>query len=134
MPYINFGILYSMKFVGRFMDSRTTLCKKIPNTRKKTKEAFVNTYCGPDVSIHFRYASILNDVWVAFTHGIAIPALFPICLLSIFNMYVAEKTMFAYFYKQPPMFDNKLNKRTLNILKAAPIAMLLNTYWMLSNR
>lgn len=113
MPYVNFLILYSLKFLGRFADSKFTQCRKFPKTKKKTKEAFAATYAGPDVSIHFRYASILNDVWVTFTYGIALPTLFPICLLGLFNMYVAEKLMFAYFYKQPPMYDNKLNRRTI---------------------
>ena len=56
-------------------------------------------YSGPDVVIHFRYANIMNQIFVSFTHGLAIPLLFPIALLGIVNMYIVERLQFAYFYK-----------------------------------
>ena len=71
---------------------------------------------------------------MAFTHGIALPLLFPICLMGLINMYICEKLQFAYFYREPPMFDNRLNDRALSILFFAPIMMLLFGYWQLSNR
>lgn len=77
---------------------------------------------------------MLRDVWLAFTHGLAIPSLFPVALLSIWNNYMVEKLCFAYFYQQPPLYDNKFNRRVINILKIAPLSMLLSGYWLLGNR
>lgn len=91
-------------------------------------------YAGPDVYLHYRYSAILNQIWVAMTHGLALPMLFPICLFGIFNIYFVEKMLFAWFYKQPPLFDNKLNERALDILKLSPIVFLASAYWLLGNR
>lgn len=33
----------------------------------------------------------MNQVFVAFTHGLALPLLFPICLMGLINMYIIEK-------------------------------------------
>ena len=76
----------------------------------------------------------MNQIYITFTFGLALPILFPICLMSIFNMYVAERLQFAYFYKQPPKTDNRLNDRALQILMYAPLMMLSFGYWQLSNR
>lgn len=76
----------------------------------------------------------MNQVYVAFTFGLALPILFPICCLGIFNMYVAERLQFAYFYRQPTKTDNRLNNKALDVLKYAPLMMLTFGYWQLSNR
>ena len=73
-------------------------------------------------------------VFVAFTHGIALPILFPIASFAFFNHYVVEKTQFAWFYKQPPLLDNTLNDSALKILEFAPLFMLTFGYWQLGNR
>ena len=73
-------------------------------------------------------------MFVAFTHGIAIPMLFPITFFGILNIYISEKLAFAYFYRQPPLFDNRLNDRALSLLKYAPILLMISAYWQLGNR
>ena len=60
--------------------------------------------------------------------------LFPIALFGIFNIYVIERLQFAYFYREPPTFDNKLNDRALKLLFYAPLLMIINGYWLLTNR
>lgn len=72
--------------------------------------------------------------YVAFTHGLALPLLFPITLFGIINIYLCERVLFAYFYRQPPMFDNLLNDRALSILMFAPLFMVMFSYWMIGNR
>ena len=92
------------------------------------------TFAGPEVLIHLRYSSLMTQVFVTFMHGLALPVLFPICFLAILNMYIAEKLQFAYFYKQPPMMDNKLNDRALQIMGWAPLLLFFFGYWQLGNR
>ena len=73
-------------------------------------------------------------VFVTFTHGIALPVLFPIACFAMCNMYIAEKIQFAFFYKQPPLLDNSLNDSSLKMLQLAPVFMICFGYWQLGNR
>jgi len=84
--------------------------------------------------MHYRYSAILNVVFSTFTHGLALPILFPIAAFAMFNFYICEKYFFAYFYRKPPLFDNKMNERALILLSYAPIFMLAFGYWQLGNR
>jgi len=65
--------------------------------------------------------------------GLALPVLFPIALLAFFVLYVTEKLTLTYFYKKPPMYDEKLNDAALGILKWAPIAMMMFGFWIMGN-
>jgi len=134
MPFVRFPWHYFVKTLFRTIDSKGTCRKRIPKTKKVTIQQFVNLYSSKDVELHFRYSSIMNFVFVAFTHGLALPILFPIAAFGIFNQWLAEKLLFAYFYKQPPLLDNQLNDRSLKILQKAPLAMMLLGYWQLGNR
>lgn len=79
--------------------------------------------------MHFRYSNLMNIIFVTFMYGLAMPILFPIALLGIFNMYVTERYSFAYVYRKPPMIGNRLNESALNVLKFAPVFMMLFGYW-----
>jgi len=68
------------------------------------------------------------------THGIAFPILFPIALLGLVINYVLETLLLAYYYKQPPLFDNSMNERVLYYLEYAPVVMMAFGYWYLGNR
>lgn len=73
-------------------------------------------------------------MYVAFTYGLFMPIMFPIALIGIFNMYCVERMSLAYYYRQPPMFDEKLNQRAIDLLQGAPILMFMVSYWALGNR
>ena len=83
-------------------------------SKKTTVQQFVNLYSGPDMPIHYRYSTILNIVFVTFTYGLALPILFPIAFLSMLNIYIVERIQLAYFFKQPPLYDDRLSKRALS--------------------
>jgi hypothetical protein len=95
---------------------------------------YVNLYSGPEMLMHFKYSNVLNIALVCLTHGIAMPLLFPIGLLGIANNYFTERILLAYYYRQPPMIDNRMNERALNLLEKSPILMLCAGYWYLGNR
>jgi hypothetical protein len=67
-------------------------------------------------------------------YGMMIPMLFPIALLGLINMYVNERLLLAYYYKQPPMYDMELHLVALRRIKLAPILMYLLGYWAIGNR
>jgi len=70
----------------------------------------------------------------AFTHGIAFPIMWPIALFGLVNNYIVERICLAYYYRKPPLLDNKLNMKVLEVLSYAPIFCLTFGYWTLGNR
>jgi hypothetical protein len=102
--------------VLRFLDSGFYCCRsndpKDKVTKTKTIDQYVKLYGGPVYLMHFKYSSILNQVWVSFFYGMFLPILFPIALIGIINMYIVERITLAWFYRQPPSFDGKLNDAT----------------------
>lgn len=134
LPYVLFLISWVVQVLKRLLDSGKVTMTHNMTTKKKTKQGFNELYAGPQPKMHLRQAGVMRDVWTAFTHGLAVPTLFPIAMLSILNNYIVEKLCFAYYYKKPPMYDNKFNMRVVTILKLAPLTMLVNAYWLLGNR
>lgn len=133
-PYLNFIIFYIIRILKRFLDSRTTCCSRYPKTRVVTISSYVELYSGQDIFMYFKYSNIMVLVFMAFTHGIAFPVLFPISLFGLFNNFLVERVCLAYYYKQPPLLDNKLNLFSLNTLRIAPLCLLCCGYWTLGNR
>ena len=84
--------------------------------------------------MYFKYSNAMNIVFVTLTHGVALPILFPIGLFGLCNNFFTERILLAYYYRQPPLLDNRLNNAALRILKAAPVFMLILGYWYLGNR
>lgn len=67
-------------------------------------------------------------------YGMMIPMLFPVALFAFINIYVNERLLLAYYYKQPPMYDMELHLVALRRIKLAPILMYLIGYWAVGNR
>jgi hypothetical protein len=49
------------------------------------------------------------------------------------NTYIVDRLMVAYWYRKPPMYDDKIYIEALRILKVAPILTFALGYWALSN-
>ena len=109
-------------------------CSESDNTKKVTIQQYIEVYAGPELQLHFRYATIMNFVFVSFTYGLIMPVLFPITLLALVNLYVVERYQFAYLYRKPPIMGNDLNKKALDVMKFAPVIMFTFGYWQLGNR
>lgn len=103
-------------------------------TKKTSIQGYINTYSGPVYLMHFKYAALLNIVFVTMTYGFGIPILFPIAAAAILILYLVEKTMLYYAYRLPPMYDERLSQSVLNKLSYAPIFFLGFGYWMASNK
>jgi hypothetical protein len=133
-PYTSFILSYLQKLALRLNDSGFSHLTN-PNFTSKTTtiQEFVKLYSGPDMPIHYRYSTILNIVFVTFTYGLALPILFPIAFLCMLNIYIAERVQLAYYFKQPPLYDDRLAKRALSQIQYAPAFMMAMGYWFLSN-
>ncbi len=103
-------------------------------TNKKSIQTYVETHSGPVFFIHYKYSAILNIVFVTMMYGLGLPILFPIASIALFVLYFMEKLLLHKVYREPPMYDEKLNKNALSILTYAPILFLAFGYWMLSSK
>jgi hypothetical protein len=81
--------------------------------------------------MHFKYATILNTVFITFFYGLALPLLYPIAAFTFFNLYVVDRIAVTYYYKEPPSYSNYLNELALKWLKASPLWMLMFGYWVM---
>lgn len=134
-PYIEIVMFGSIKKLQRWLDSGFPCMRSIIlRTKKVTVQQYINLYSGPVYLMHFKYSSIMVQVFVSFMYGMNIPLLFPIAMFGIFNMYVVERVCLAYYYRQPPMYDQKLNDDVLSILRFAPLFMFVLGYWQIGNR
>jgi len=129
--YLDFGIAYGTKFFFRALDQGGCWCCKKRKTKATTIQQYVDLYSGADHAIHFKYATILNTVYVTFTFGLALPMLFPIAAFTFFNIYFLERLCVMYFHPKPPLYDDKLNAQMLRTLKWAPVMLIFFSYWYL---
>jgi hypothetical protein len=125
--FVNFGMRTGYRLLDRRFKCDDTQTKKI------TLQQYVELYSGPTFFIHYKYSSILNITFVTMMYGIGLPVLFPVAVLSFLTLYLIEKTMIYYVYRQPPMYDARLNENVLSILTYAPLLFLSFGYWMISN-
>jgi hypothetical protein len=66
--------------------------------------------------------------------GPGIPILYPTFLLAITIQYTVERLQMAYYYKQPPMYDDKLSNTTINFCYLAFGLQMFFGYWMFNNK
>ena len=66
-------------------------------------------------------------------YGLALPLLYPIAVLYLVVFYFIDRILITYYYKKPPMYDDKLNKEAISILKWAPFVMSAFGYWIFGN-
>ena len=101
MPLINFILDYIVIYIKRKLDSGFCSCfnKEKKATKKTTIQQYLHLYSGPDIAINYRYSIILNMVFVTFTHGVALPILFPLCFIGMSIIYILESLLLAHFYK-----------------------------------
>jgi len=103
-PQINFGLFYGIRLLKRFLDSGIECCNsKDRKSKKKSMAQYVDLYAGPEIQMFFRYASVINIVFVAMTHGVALPILYPLALFGLANNYFTERILLAYYYRKPPL-------------------------------
>jgi hypothetical protein len=130
MPIFEFFGFYGVRFLFRVLDSG---CKSRKNTKSLTIQNYVNIYSGPEYQMHFKYAAMLNVVFVTFMYGMAIPLLFPLAFLFFLISIIVERLTLAYSFRKPPMFDDLLNQKAIRYMKVAPLFMMLFGYWIMGN-
>ena len=131
-PVMEACVWWGYRLAFRLLDRRFKSCND-EKTNKTTIQQYVEIYSGPIFFIHYKYSSILNITFVTMMYGLGIPVLFPIAAVSMVTLYFVEKFMVYYIYRQPPMYDEKLNNNVLGLMTYAPLLFLSFGYWMLSS-
>jgi len=108
--------------------------QRLYTTKTSQIYQYMDLYSGPEFLIHFRYSSILNITFVTMMYGLGLPILFPIAAFAYFILYLCARYQVAYTYQMPPALDDLLTKNAINLLIFSPILLLLNGFWMLSNK
>ena len=75
----------------------------------------------------------MNIIFITMMFGAGLPILFPVAAASLSTLFCLEKFMLYYIYKQPPVYDERLNNSVLSNLDKAPFFLLGSGYWMLTN-
>ena len=52
-------------------------------TKVKTVQYFVNTYAGPELMLHYRYANLMISIAMPMMYGFGVPVLFPIAFVNL---------------------------------------------------
>ena len=133
-PIIEFFMWYSIRHVRRMSDQKKFWPSDVPRPRQSTMFGFLAIYDGPIFLVHFKYAFILNVVFITFFYGAIMPILFPIAWVAIFILYSVERLSIFYSYQRPPMYDDTLTRSAITTMYAAPVICLLMGAWAFSNQ
>ena len=113
-PLLEAAIYWAIRAQGRCRDRG---CRFSGRTTKQTSiQAYMNVYSGPVYFMHYKYSSIMTNVFITFMYGYGMPILFPVACASFIVLYVVEKWLLFYGYKLPPMYDERLSQDVLNKL------------------
>ena len=135
MPYIEVMIAMIMKQIFRILDRGSSgSVDSTKQSKKTTKQAFIDLYSGPVYMIHFKYSTVIMQVYIAFAYGLFVPFLFITSTIGVINMYIVERMCMYYFYQSPPSYDDKLSRKALTLLNKAPLVMFAFGYWAIGNR
>jgi len=131
-PLIEIAMFWTIINLTRWMDR--SWGNDTFDTQCPTVQAYIDIYAGPEYLIHYRYAAILVNIFVAFFYGTAMPYLYVTGLLAFVILYINERVLVCYYYREPPAFDEKMTLMTLEMSKYIPMMMLPVAFWQLGNR
>ena len=90
-------------------------------------------YSGKQFEIFKEYSLLLMFTWVTFLFAPGMPILFPIALVYMIVLYTTDRLALAYWYRRPPVYDEKMNETTITLLSFAPFLYSGMACWLYSN-
>ena len=126
----NIGI-QCMRGCARCWDRRCTCDKR--KTRKLIQQDYEDVNTGNEFMLEFRYSNMLIVLAVAFFYSSGIPILYPIAALFFFITYFTDKWLLFRYYKQPPMYNSYLARKTLYWFKYIILLHIIGAIFMYSN-
>jgi len=131
MPYIGLCTAFAIPALKRKMDRK--FGSDVYVTKKTSMAMYKTLYSGAEYVIHFKNSGILNITYMTMMYGVGMPILFPVAAFNFFNQYLCERIIVSYNVPLPPALDDNLTNNMISLFYWAPLLMLLNGYWMLSN-
>ena len=99
MPWPMMALNFLMKALRTWRDRGYSFSKDNRYvTRCKTKQEYIDIYAGDEYKICYKFSNIMLLVFISFAYGLLIPSLFFISLFGIFNVYVTDRILLAYYY------------------------------------
>lgn len=132
MPFVGLATGYFIPKLKRKMDMKWGSDRYV--TKKTSMIAYKKVWSGGEYIMHVKDSGILLIVFVTAMYGVGMPLLFPVAAFNFCNQFLCERIMACYQVKLPPALDDRLTNNMLSMMKWAPLIMLFNGYWMLSNR
>jgi hypothetical protein len=131
LPFSGLALGWGLPWIHRKMDMKWGNDRY--TTKKTSMMAYKKIWSGGEYIMHIKNAGLLLVVFVTCMYGVGMPLLFPVAALNFFIQWTCERIMAVYQVKLPPSLDDKLTLNLLAMIKWAPLIMLFNGYWMLSN-
>lgn len=132
--YIDWVTYLGFDWFYRWLDNGSCCwcCRK--KTKCVTQQQYVTLYSGPEFLIHFKYATIMNTIFVTMMYGLALPILFLIAAVTFINLLIMDKLCLTYYFQKPPMYDDRLNNSVLRLARWGPLFLLYFGYWCIGNK
>ena len=89
---------------------------------------------GTEHLFYQKYPRLLNIVFVSTFYGFGLPLLPIIIFISLIVSYFMDKPIVMFFHRKPPLYDDTLNKVSIEFLKWAAFFYIAISYWMLTNK
>ena len=91
-------------------------------------------YSGPEYEFHYRYSNVLLSVTMTFLYGGALPILYPIACFNFVFVWIYERILVIFYYREPPSYDETMTLRCILFCRIAAVAGLAVSFWQLGNR
>ena len=91
-------------------------------------------YSGSEFEIFKEYSLLITFTWVTFLFAPGLPILFPIALIYMIVLYTTDRLTLAYWWRRPPVFDEKMNATTIRLLGIAPLLYCCMAAWLYNNQ
>ena len=113
--------------------------EKDPEKAKYTTQCtqmgqYLEIHGGPEHEVHVKYAEVMNVVFVTLMYGPGLPVLYVIAVAHYFIYYSVATWSLCYDISLPPSMDIQMARSSIRLLKWAPLLLLANAYWTLSNK
>jgi len=113
-PLIEIGMFGAMWWGKQYFDRG--MGSDSYKTSMPTPQAYVDLYAGPVYLIHYRYSMILLHISCAFLYGTCMPILYIVAFLAFVVLFINERVLVCYYYREPPSFDEEITMKAMNII------------------
>ena len=126
-PFVEFMKNFSMFTMARCLDRGFTFDTQ--RTKQGSIKNYIDLHSGPEFALNNRYSAILLHISVTAFFGGSLPMMYPIGVLSFSVMLIMEKLNLAFFYREPPMYDESITKSSNYVIKIVLYLGLFLTSW-----